>query len=53
MNGSKRNLYMWVREHHIYDPCEIRSGGSVKKVVYNRVYFSTIFSILNYTFIPL
>ena len=37
----------------IYDPREIRSGGSVKKVLYNRVYISTIFSILIYTFIPL
>ena len=36
-----------------YDPRAIRSGGSVKKVLYNRVYLSTIFSILIYTFIPL
>ena len=35
------------------DPPLIRSGGSVKKVLYNSVYISTIFSILNYTFIPL
>ena len=39
--------------YYIYDPPLIRSGGSVKKVLYNRVYFSTIFSILIYTFIPL
>ena len=44
---------MFSYSYDIYDPCEIRSGGSVKKVVYNRVYFSTIFSILIYTFIPL
>ena len=36
-----------------YDPPLIRSGGSVKKVLYNSVYISTIFSILIYTFIPL
>ena len=38
---------------NIYDPPSIRSGGSVKKVLYNSVYISTIFSILIYTFIPL
>ena len=30
-----------------------RITPKIKKVEYNRVYLSTLFSILNYTFIPL
>ena len=44
-------LYLLVLVVHILRA--IRSGGSVKKVLYNRVYLSIIFSILIYTFIPL
>ena len=55
-------IYIYMTHHfniydppsiNIYDPPSIRSGGSVKKVLYNRVYISTIFITLIYTFIPL
>ncbi len=59
VNFTYDYTYKLKKKNHAYydiiynDPPLIRSGGSVKKVLYNRVYLSTIFSILIYTFIPL